>query len=205
MGAHFCNHCHKGPIPTLQGLRSHITQSAACRQACRRVAIQRPPVQPPGDLENADNSNDNTSDRDIEMNMLDSPGDFNDNNNAEFDPPPHQTSIQPAPSEHPAEQPSRRATVEDVEDEESDSKGRWIHDFPESAGIPVGRGETVFQSIKRKQESEGKVPWNPYDDLDEWELAKWLNDNVGHNAIDKHLKLNIVGAILANPILTVIY
>lgn len=207
MGAHFCNHCHKGPIPTVQGLCSHITQTAACRQAAQWAAIKWQPI-PPTETEAADHPAEVSSDLDIEMSRSDSPGASSDNIYAEFDPPLHQNPPQ-VPSlspKEPAEQNSQWATVEDAEDEESGVSTRWIQDFPEPAGVPLQQGKTFFEDVRQKQESKGEDLWAPYNNKDEWELAHWLLDNIGHNVIDQHLKLPIVLArVNLNSFQTMLY
>ncbi|KAG2113682.1 hypothetical protein DEU56DRAFT_874333 [Suillus clintonianus] len=43
----------------------------------------------------------------------------------------------------------------------------------------------------RQLEADG-AQWGPFDDEEEWELAKWLIQNVGQNQTDKFLKLPII-------------
>ena len=36
------------------------------------------------------------------------------------------------------------------------------------------------------------APWAPFEDLEEWELARWIATHVGQNAANELLKLPIV-------------
>ncbi|EPQ50020.1 hypothetical protein GLOTRDRAFT_51190, partial [Gloeophyllum trabeum ATCC 11539] len=44
----------------------------------------------------------------------------------------------------------------------------------------------------REQEEQGESLWGPFDDADEWELARWLVKNVRQTQTDEFLKLGII-------------
>ncbi|KAG1883656.1 hypothetical protein F4604DRAFT_1878919 [Suillus subluteus] len=51
---------------------------------------------------------------------------------------------------------------------------------------------TKFHRIQAELENSGKGMWGPFQDEDEWELAKWLIQNVDQNQTDKFLRLPII-------------
>ncbi|KAJ8079817.1 hypothetical protein PM082_016639 [Marasmius tenuissimus] len=83
----------------------------------------------------------------------------------------------------------RGVTVKDVPDEEV-----FIDMFPreKEAGKTFGQGTTAFQQIRDEQVLRGDEIYGPFEDEAEWELAKWLIKNVGHNATEEFLDLPIV-------------
>ncbi|KAJ6560916.1 hypothetical protein B0H10DRAFT_1966807 [Mycena sp. CBHHK59/15] len=84
-----------------------------------------------------------------------------------------------------------RVTIEEVVDEES----VWfVEEFSEDAqaGATFGEGPTTFQAIRDDQVLRGAEVLGPFESDDEWELAKWLIKNVGHNQMEAFLKLPIV-------------
>jgi hypothetical protein len=95
---------------------------------------------------------------------------------------------------------SRRATVEDVEDEDDITQdSRFIEGFPRPAGLPHSADETRSSKFERhlyEQKKTGDVPWAPFETEDEWELARWLmTSGVSQTKIDSFLKLNKVSHI----------
>jgi hypothetical protein len=96
--------------------------------------------------------------------------------------------------------PSKRAHVEDVEDEDPvilrkspDTKSRrFVEVYPRPVGIAIGQGKTKFQGTYEKHMAHGQTIYSPFTNDDEWELAKWLSRHVGQKAIDEYLKLSIV-------------
>lgn len=88
--------------------------------------------------------------------------------------------------------PSQSARVEDVQD--SDESRRFIESYPmqQAAGAPFGTSRTSFESIRDDQILHGAEILGPFKNDQEWELAKWLIKNVGHNAAEEFLKLAVV-------------
>ena len=85
---------------------------------------------------------------------------------------------------------SRRASVEDVEDEED---ARYIDDFV-GAGLPHAESyQAKFEHHFANQREAGDAPWAPFKSEDEWELARWLmTSGVSQKQMDEFLKLNKV-------------
>lgn len=180
LASYKCNYCGRRNLSTLKGLRSHVTQSKICRDALRRITEKRAPstkIQDGSDSEMGDT----LEPMDQDEPML-------------FDPPsrgdePYQLDPSSSVSNQP---PDRRAHVEEVEDEESGTQSQWVKDYPHPAGTPKGRAQSYFETVRDEQKKNGDVPWAPFKDEEEWELAQWLITNVGQNATDKYLKLPIV-------------
>ncbi|KAI0685867.1 hypothetical protein BC835DRAFT_1408700 [Cytidiella melzeri] len=63
----------------------------------------------------------------------------------------------------------------------------YVKQFPleRQAGKVYGEAEASFERVFQKQKKEGT-------DSNEWDLAKWLSRNVGHNQADKFLHLPII-------------
>lgn len=91
---------------------------------------------------------------------------------------------------------SKRARVEEVEDEEAgglpkDPFVRWDR----TAGRVYGRGKTLYDQVKEERRKEGydDESWQPWKDGEEWDLAKWLlSCGISQKAIDEYIKLKIV-------------
>jgi hypothetical protein len=73
-------------------------------------------------------------------------------------------------------------------------KGPFEEPFPSKymAGATYGRAKTMFEHIRDDQVLNGYEILGPFAEEEEWELAKWLIKNVGHNQAEAFLKLPIV-------------
>ncbi|KAH9947697.1 hypothetical protein B0H21DRAFT_778363 [Amylocystis lapponica] len=60
------------------------------------------------------------------------------------------------------------------------------------AGASYGTAPTVFDNIRDEQVLHGEEILGPFRDEGEWELARWLMKNVGHNQAEQFLKLPII-------------
>ncbi|KAJ3557367.1 hypothetical protein NM688_g1510 [Phlebia brevispora] len=162
--------------PTLQGLRSHRSQRRECREAfnahVRHRSLSVEQTEPPA------------SDK------------FN---SALADDIPHDT-ISPSLFDEPEtvrEPPSKRARVEEVEDEELDAGGLPKNPFVRmhtDAGVPLGEGKTLFERVheERVKEGLGDQPWAPFEDRQEWDLVRFLMaSGLSQQDIDRFLKLEI--------------
>jgi hypothetical protein len=98
--------------------------------------------------------------------------------------PRHIDSPEPEPAEN--QHQSKRARVEEVEDEEA--YPRYVNEFPTRAE-EFGDGKTAFEQIFEEQRAKGESPWAPFADKDEWELARWLVKNVNQRATEEFLKM----------------
>ncbi|KAJ7705072.1 hypothetical protein B0H16DRAFT_1346536 [Mycena metata] len=94
--------------------------------------------------------------------------------------------------------PSRRATVEEVEDEgDPENFGRFVEPFENEeegrapAGTPLETGKTLFERMYADQNAKNGTDFGPFRDEEEWDLARWLMKNVNQTGTDEYLKLPI--------------
>ncbi|KAG7085416.1 hypothetical protein E1B28_002977 [Marasmius oreades] len=80
-------------------------------------------------------------------------------------------------------------TIEDVTEESI-----WTENFPpeKGAGRAYYKACTSFENIRDEQNSRSDDVYGAFTSEEEWDLAKWLVQNVGHNAIETFLKLPII-------------
>ncbi|KAJ7105367.1 hypothetical protein C8R44DRAFT_943376 [Mycena epipterygia] len=90
--------------------------------------------------------------------------------------------------EAPAGHPTAAASAD------KDEEDGYEELFPEArkAGATYGPSKTTFERIRDDQILTGCEVLGPFADEEEWELAKWLIKNVGHNQTEAFLKLPIV-------------
>ncbi|KAH9979616.1 hypothetical protein BJV74DRAFT_879411 [Russula compacta] len=87
---------------------------------------------------------------------------------------------------------SHRVTVEEVEDEAA--PGRFAEEYnSDHVAHVLGESATAFETLREEQIAAGlgEKPWAPFEDEEEWELARWLIKEVSQTATDKFLKLPI--------------
>lgn len=114
--------------------------------------------------------------------------------NTEFDLPhiPH-PSPEAEELDKSSTRPSKRARVEEVEDEEAPGKTRWTEQFPFPAGTIIRQGATKYQEFRDLQAAAGDAPWAPFESQDEWELARWMMQaGISQKQTDKFIKLKKV-------------
>ncbi|KAJ6549168.1 hypothetical protein B0H10DRAFT_2243035 [Mycena sp. CBHHK59/15] len=76
--------------------------------------------------------------------------------------------------------------------EEDDEPFEDCFDEARKPGASYGPSKTVFERIRDDQVLTGCEVLGPFADEEEWELAKWLIKNVGHNQTEAFLKLPII-------------
>ena len=174
MAKYKCNFCGKADIPTQAGLKVHIQLSkAGCREAMERQtnrSLSPENHTPTTRARQDDDQAPGNASNDASMDYADVPYE-------DFEPfvpsPRHIDSPEPEPAEN--QHQSKRARVEEVEDEEA--YPRYVNEFPTRAE-EFGDGKTAFEQIFEEQRAKGELPWAPFADKDEWELARWLVKNV---------------------------
>ena len=72
---------------------------------------------------------------------------------------------------------------------------RFSLPYPRSIANPIGFKKTRFEVQKNHYLKDSKSPWHPFSNQDEWELARWLINNVNQKATEKYLKLPMVSQI----------
>jgi hypothetical protein len=163
------------------GVLRHIRATVACREA-RKLQIKSYHVNVL-DLEDEPDADDTPS------NASDASGD-DTNLNVDFDPSPFLEPT-PEPLPPPSAPESRRARVDDVDDDNDNLTGstRYVNPYPHLAGAAKSKANPKFECIHKER---GGDVWAPFGDQDEWELARWLAQNVGQKQTDDFLKLPIV-------------
>lgn len=85
--------------------------------------------------------------------------------------------------------------MEDEDDFREIRRRRWVQDYPLKAGsvIEENLAYTKYEAFRDEQKKAGKAPWDPWADLDDWELARWMMDAaVSQTKLDEFLKLGKV-------------
>jgi Plavaka transposase len=97
-------------------------------------------------------------------------------------------------------------TSQTPEVEDEDIPGRYAEDYnPADVAHILRKTQTAFETLEEFQNNAGlgENPWAPFEDEEEWELARFLIKEVSQKAADKYLKLPIVSeGLLALIILT---
>lgn len=158
-----CRYCGKH-LPTTKGLRLHIAHKTSCRKS-RKCVLSRQNQKLGEDVGSRA-----PSVGDVVMEDLHEPL-------AEAAEPSVNSTVPPRPKPTPMENCQAK---------------RWVETYPRSAGATKGQGQSDFSKLREEQAKNGENLWGPFGSQDEWELAQWLHQNVGHNATDKFLKLSIV-------------
>jgi hypothetical protein len=178
-------------VPTVDGIRKHYARSKACNQKyqdeIRQTAFtvfdheQDDAPQPPASPNMMEVNSEPESDGYDGLEIL---GD-------DFVLPRRPRSESPDQESESSKNPSKRARVEEVEDEDA-PQGRYPDSYPGHAGQIFGEGVTAFERLQEEKRMEGLDPWAPFENEEEWELAHWLMKNVGQTKTDDFLKLPIV-------------
>ena len=179
-GQHRCNHCGKD-IPTAAGLKRHIANSktSGCREQWEREVLRREPTKslcPPATGTGAVHPRDDSPMLEFPLNEL--PAFI----------PSERLGHPASPDQSTPEPQSKRARVEEVDDEEAGGCQRWAKEF-DGAAEELGEGKTLFEEIRESQEAMREPPMSPFLDEEEWELARWLMKNVNQTATDNFLKM----------------
>ncbi|KAG1843935.1 Zn-finger domain-containing protein [Suillus subalutaceus] len=172
-------------LPTTSGLNKHIANSLTCCQkwqdCLQNFSINvfdlgggfAAPVEDNFNLEDDED-------------LHDARPPVEDNTNEETYSPPHPGSVE-FDQDHVQ---SCSVQIEEVTDDPGPvGTRRWVEEYPDEmlAGAPCGPAEDIDN-----QEANGESVWGPFNDEEEWELARWLIQNVGQNQTDEFLKLPIV-------------
>ncbi|KAH7904195.1 Zn-finger domain-containing protein [Hygrophoropsis aurantiaca] len=182
---HRCGFCAKN-LPSLGGVKRHIAQRPECHQKWVKFVLRNSKSVSVFEHENQ-------PDKPL-ANINDEPGYIEPYNDAEaetladsFVPlPPHSRSPTP---EDPR---SKRARVEEVEDEDAvPMGGRFYEKYPRATASVLREGKTSFEAYNTYQHNSQQHIFGPFDDEDEWTLGKWMMENLGQTRIDEFLKLPI--------------
>ncbi|KAK6977749.1 hypothetical protein R3P38DRAFT_2747985, partial [Favolaschia claudopus] len=196
MSSSSCLYCGSVPLTT-QGLRSHISQSEACRRAHfnQYIAEESSDSEPNSPASNKSDFQGMPVDTEL-GGFSPEPVEHEDDVDLEKPedfpvlPAPNSSAVAPPPNsrKHP------RPTVEEVEDEED----KFIQPFhPQYQAGAIFRDEqpfeTEYKSLRREQEKENLPPSAPFETREEWELAQWLmTSGISQGKMDELLKLKAV-------------
>lgn len=192
---HVCRHCWRS-FPTSETLRRHTSHTPACRKANlqrfqERFQIARQQNTPtrhlpfsasraPDDARNAPNFPDGlgTAEEQLEAHGLAVSGP--DEMDVDEATPPMEGSESARASRHQAE-----------------SDFLYVRSFPpeKEAGKTYGSEKTPFERLREEQLAQSENIHSPFCDGEEWELARWLVQNVGHNQTEEFLRLPIVSGL----------
>lgn len=176
-----CCYCGKpGVSRTIQGLRSHISQTPGCRT--RR------------DKEHSLLNHNRNARAGLQHAHQQSTENPTQQENPE--------EINTPPSNNADDHRSKRARVDDDDDDEnfrSAANTNFIVDYPAEARAGAifedsqDGLQTRFEKIRCSQQRAGSPAWAPFDSLADWELSRWLiQSGVSQREIDKFLKLESV-------------
>jgi hypothetical protein len=184
-----CNFCGKKDLPTQAGLKVHIRLSkAGCREAMERQ-INRS-LSPLADRPIHVHQRRHTRSSSVDENGFPAnPSDISYNDFPPFVPSPRHD-----PSPEPGTIGNEHQWTQGEEAENEDTYLRYAREFPTPAE-ELGDAKTVFELIFEDQKERNESPWAPFDDKDEWELARWLAKNVTQRATEEFLKMSGVSFI----------
>ena len=186
-----CPYCAKS-LPTGKAVRQHVAASQSCSKSWEihqlaKVPIKSknyqpiplPPGPPPSDIDQICDS-----DHDDEMNDL----------SHEFVPPyegPELTTNTRNP--FPAVDPPADEHAEDNDNhDQPSSHSHYSEAYPRSAGQPFRKEKTEFEKFRDNDSAAGRQAWEPFSSKKEWELARWIMNNVNQKATEQYLNLPIV-------------
>jgi len=180
-----CRYCRKpGVSQTLQGLRSHISQTPRCR-ARQDEEFSR--------LHH---------NRSVQAGHQHTPQQSTENSTQQ-----ENLEESNAPSNNTDEHHSKRARVDDNDDDKNfqSTKTNFIVDYPAEAcaGAVLEDSqdglETRFEKTQCLQQRAGLPAWVPFNSLADWELSQWLiQSGVSQREIVKFLKLESVHTSIHN-------
>ncbi|KAG6824370.1 hypothetical protein H0H92_007076, partial [Tricholoma furcatifolium] len=159
----FCKHSVRTP----QGLSSHISQNVSCRQRSLEKYTTSAAELPPNAPEDAQAG--------VDVPIYD------------FEDLP--LNLEPAFQRAPIglHEPHTES------DSEDDTHTYWVEDYPKPAGCTYGTCTNSFSKHQGEQEKKGHLPWSPFANYDEWQLAQWLmTAGISQKKIDSFLALPIV-------------
>jgi hypothetical protein len=72
----------------------------------------------------------------------------------------------------------------------------FVESYPHPAGVSMDCGLTYFDLLRGKQEAGQMAHYGPFNDHQEWELARWLMmSGASQTDIESFLKLEIVSFV----------
>ena len=183
MPGHVCTFCHL-VFPTSKGLSLHLGQSSSCGDKLRTARSNFNPrtgTEPGLTPSQADMGITYYTE---DVGNLDE-GDLNYSIPSNVDPLPVLPNRIPEP---PTNSQSRQCPW-------------FIHSYPGPVATVVGEADTLFDMICKEQDMQGNNPAAPFDNEEEWDLAKWLIKNVSQTGIEEFTRLAIVSGDSVLPMI----
>lgn len=105
------------------------------------------------------------------------------------------------PSDEPDDSGANQAG--DLKEDESSTRDTnnttWIHTFPCKHGLPAGarygRRQTTHDTILEDERRHRLGAYGHFESEADWQLGRWLVQNLGQNQIDEFLKLDSVSVV----------
>ncbi|TBU37509.1 hypothetical protein BD309DRAFT_905077 [Dichomitus squalens] len=174
--------CCGTKVDTLQGVRSHISQSPKCRDALNH--LNNSIVHSDSDITHHEDTTISPSPPSPLLHTEALEGKL-----PRIDVKQAQPDIAGVPLARP-----RQVTVEEVEDIEAGGlpKHPWVGEFPAEVARVYGHGETAFEHLSKTKRQKGETSFAPFADRDEWDLASWLvKSGLSQKAMEEYLTLPI--------------
>lgn len=188
---HRCFYCGASK-PTPQGLKSHISQSLACKIEFKRRTASNV-------IRN--NVADGMSSVPLASELEDFPEmsrvEDQSRSSVDMDFQMYTEDLERSPDTP----MSRRASMEEIDEEEAGGlpKQPYVDLAAADEVRTYGRGQTAFEAIDERQGRRARAqgtahnPWAPFANDEEWGLSKWLlSSGLSQKAIDRYLKLKYV-------------
>jgi len=180
-----CQYCHQSK-PSHTAVNQHIRHSPRCYKAytedLAHLSTLKNPEHSLSDYQPTIAASFELGvDSDVEMGSYDDPIEFGNKK---------------LPSPLPVQLPQQHTVeLEEIEDKENPLKpARYQKAYPGLVAEVLGVGKTPFEKLWEEQAALGENEWAPFAGQEEWDLARWLMNNVGQNSIDEYLKLPIVSS-----------
>lgn len=171
---HRCHFC-KRRLPTEKGVSRHIQNTPACRERWN-AAVYRPSASGLGLKDTLQQWESEHMDIDIPLSDI----------------PPSPADVPPLP---PLPVRSHSVEIEEDLDEDDIRVKQFVQKYPRLVGTVLAQGQTVFEKWEAENRKSHLEPFAPFASQEEWELAVWLIQNVGHNRIEEFLKLAMVSLL----------
>ncbi|KAI0695225.1 hypothetical protein BC835DRAFT_1306084 [Cytidiella melzeri] len=171
LSIHRCGFCGKR-LPTAAGVRLHIQNSSVCRRRweLQVTTTQARPQSPSASLQPPDDFTHLSA--------------FLDNGTPDYSMMPEVRVPQAIHDES--------ASTKTSEVDFEHHLQRFVELYPGPVADILGEGTTTFERWDRENKEQHQNQWYPFGSKDEWEIAAWLAQNVGHNKIDEFPKLEMV-------------
>jgi hypothetical protein len=195
-----CRYCAYRAF-SARAIEHHLSRSSSCRALWTTALYAH--SQRHFQVANSRTKHDKVNDQNCETGIHEGELDLGQTQTYALDEACQNMEIEVPVNQHDGSEPtlttaSRRPTIEDVPDDGGDyTSTEWRHYVQEfdavyQAGVAIGEGPTNFESIREEQTNTKESPWAGFGDKAEWEFAKFMIETLGHNDMEKLLRLDLV-------------